>query len=84
MFPHSIICGILDVGGLLSGNECSNGHEDFIYVRIDPSVDVSTLDLRRIGPGVVEIQGELSPLQYNLRNLKDLGLVEEEGVGLGA
>ena len=67
---------MLDVGGLLSGKECPNGHEDFIYVRIDTSGDIWTLCLRRIGPGVVEIQGELSPPQYNLRNLGCLGFVE--------
>ena len=44
-----------------SGKECPNGREDFIDVRIDPSVDASTLGLRRIGPGVVEIWGEVSP-----------------------
>ena len=58
---QSIICGILDVWGLWSGKECPNGREDFIDVRIDPSVDASTLGLRRIGPGVVEIWGEVSP-----------------------
>ena len=82
--PHSIICEIWDVWGSLSRKGGPNDHEYFIDVRNNPSLNVCALGLRRIGLGVVEIWGELSPLQYNLRNLKDLGFVEEEGVGLGA
>ena len=55
----SIFCGILDVWGLLRGKECPNGHEDFIDVRGDLYVDVSTLGSNRIGPGVGEIWGEV-------------------------
>ena len=58
-FPHHIICGILDVGGLLSGKECPNGHEGFIDVIKCLSVGVPALGLRRIGLVVVEIWGEL-------------------------
>ena len=61
---------------MLSGKERPNGHEYFIDVRSDLYVDVSTLSLRRIGPGVVEIWGELCPPQYNLRNFVCLGFVE--------
>ena len=59
----------------MSGKECSNGREDFIDVRIDPYVDVSSLDLRTVGPGVVEIWVEISPSQYNLRKFECLGFV---------
>ena len=83
-FPHSIICGILDVGGLLSGKEGPNGHEDFIDVIGCLSVDVPALGLRGIGPGVGEIWDEVSPPQYILRKFECLGFVEEEGVGLGS
>ena len=79
-FPHSIICEILDVWGLWSGKECPTGREDFIDVRIDPSVDVSTLGLRRIGPVVVEIGGEVFPPQYNLRNVGCWRVIEWQGV----
>ena len=60
-FPHSIICGILDVGGLLSGKECPNGRDDFIDIIGCLCVDVPALCLSRIGPGVVEIWGEVFP-----------------------
>ena len=60
-FPHSVICGILDVGGLLSGKECPYGHEDFVDVIGCLSVNVPALGSSRIGPGVVEIWGEVFP-----------------------
>ena len=56
------------------------GHEAFIDVRGDPCVEISDLDLKRIGAGVVEIWGEMSPPQYKLRNFGCWGVVEWEGV----
>ena len=79
-FPHSIICGILDVGGVLSGKECPNGRDEFIYVMTCLCFDVRALGLSIIGPGVVEIWVEVFPPQYILRNFECLGLVEWEGV----
>ena len=58
---HSIFCGNLYVWALLEREEPCYGHESFIYVRKKLYVDVSALCLKRIGPGVVEIWGEVSP-----------------------
>jgi hypothetical protein len=74
--PHSMICEIWDVWGSLSRKGRPNGHEYFIDVRNNPSLNVGILGLRRMGLGVVEIWGELSPSQYNFRNFGRLGLVE--------
>jgi hypothetical protein len=56
------------------------GHETFIDVRDNPYLEISDLGLKRIDPGVVEICGEMSPPQYNLRNFGCLWCVEWEGV----
>ena len=65
---------------MLKRKEGCNGHETFIDVRGDPYVEIPDLALNRIGPGVVEIWGEVFPPQYNLRNLGCWGIVEWEGV----
>ena len=59
--PHSIFCGNLNVCAFLKRKEWSCGHESFIDVRGDLCVDISTLGFMRIGPGTIEIWGELSP-----------------------
>ena len=59
--PQSTFCGNLNVWALLKWKEQCYGHETFIDVREDLSVNTSALGLKRIGPGVVEIYGELFP-----------------------
>ena len=71
--PHSINCGILDVGGLLSGKECPNGHEDFIDVIGCLSVDVAALSSSRTGPGMGEIWGEVSPHSIRICGILGFG-----------
>ena len=79
--PHNIICGILDVGGLLTWEKCPNGRETYTDVRGDVFVDVPTLGWNRIWLRAIEIWVEVFPPQYNLRNLRDRGSIEVEGAG---
>ena len=68
--------------GLLTWKECPNSHGTFTDVGGGLSVIVSNLCLKRIGPGVGEIWGEVSLPQYILRKFVCLGCVEEEGAML--
>ena len=59
--PPQCICGNWYVWALLKRKERGYGHETLIDVIRALYVEVATLGLKRIGPGVVEIRGEVSP-----------------------
>ena len=61
VFPPQYYLRNFGCWGLLSGSECPNGHETHTDVIRCLSIDVHNLCLKRFGPGVVEIWGEVSP-----------------------